>query len=317
MLLNQDLYFKLLLSQDDIATVLNNIKLPKIDAKIVDIINWKFSKLIKTAVVRNTVKMSRTAAEFNQLLKIDPPIALAIRKYARVIIRELKSTTIDAKKPSVGLLLDIAASISTAVSVIDLTNENNVNLLLEKLYQYTQDFKEVSSLFSIWTMDIYTLSRIFIHHSQQIIVLAGFYHIQNYAEFLSFIKAENLIQLPVSPVQTPCITTTELSKIINLKAIRSFYMDPLTDRNMKIIIDRLTCNLIAIPVTLSYIRFLLTPLYNKLKNLDDINSLSQLVREMFPSEIANEMLKAAKNFTFSVDVMSDFMIRYLVSLTFS
>jgi len=222
-----DIFARAYFSNQDVRLVLGSIQIPDyIAPNIKDIFYNIINTIIGYSVERNGIKLSRTSAEFNRLSLIDPDLANKLQEY--IIIEGT----------------EIMNKVKVAISAI---NHNTVEYFTEwnkTPHYYTADeintlFNEVSetcdtlfstlTLLSVFAMDIYALSRIFIQISttpniyQEIVVFAGYFHIDIYSRFMDYIGATRIINHPMEGDGTRCVTNQEIENVLDLRAFRETY----------------------------------------------------------------------------------------------
>lgn len=212
-LFDVNLLLKLCFSTDDIRIILNDIQFSKFTTRI----NLNFNNIINTmishAVERNNIKMHRTAAEFNRLLKYNPYIADKLKIYITEKLYQTKLISVE----------ELDKLYERFVNLINNNVGKQYNAILNDLNEIALELSEISTYWVPWIMDVYTLSRIFLqlNRSQEIIVLAGYVHITHQTEFMKYLGASVIMDYPTT-MDNRCIISN-LSTILNLKEFRNFY----------------------------------------------------------------------------------------------
>jgi hypothetical protein len=165
------------------------------------------------SVRRNGITLHRTAAEFNRLKQIFPPITTLLEKFIYDNIKDEMNT----KKNYPFSLFKIKESLDNII----LPGKYSYNREY-LLTQYNKIIKNSDNLISrvfldtklgTFDMDIYTISRIFIqlniNKSQQIIIYAGNFHINLYIGFLHNYLGFPLIYKNKMKRNKRCIITSE------------------------------------------------------------------------------------------------------------
>jgi hypothetical protein len=202
-LLNINLLLDLLFSTNDIRNVLNNIPVPQLSPDIQNAFNTTKNILINNASVRNGVLMYKPAAEFNRLLSLYPDIADKLQTFVH---DRLNSFYTELPKA-----LQVLYDKYLRTEGID---KNKLNIMKISL-------RAIVSFFESYIMDVYTISRMFIQQSEQVIVYAGGDHIKKYFDFLKYLGATLLTKYPAMK-NNRCILI-ESSMIPNINDFRRIY----------------------------------------------------------------------------------------------
>ena len=181
---------------------MNSIPISQLSPNTQDIFNKTKDRLIQNASVRNGILMDKTAAEFNKLLSLHPDIANRLKNF---IIDKLDIFSTESDK-------------NFKESYNGFLRFKNTPFMLPLILN---DFNRIVTNWNTWTMDIYTLSRIFTQQSQQVIVYTGSYHTKLFVEFMEYLGAELLTE-HTDKEQKRCIVT-ESSVIPNINEFRKIY----------------------------------------------------------------------------------------------
>ena len=226
-LLNSNIILELCFSTTDIRQILDNIKIYDLPDTINEIFDHIKSNIIKNGVIRNNILLHRTAAEFNRLHLINPLIANKLLLY----IKEKLEIDLSKAREKLNniyqqyLLIDLKnQAFPTEQNPLPFLNQvsHQKAEIIGDIYELTHTLAETVIDFSIIAMDVYTLSRMFIQQdSKQIIVVAGYFHVYNYANFFKYLGANNIIEYP-STENNRCITSG-LGAILNVNDFRNIY----------------------------------------------------------------------------------------------
>jgi hypothetical protein len=167
----------------------------------------KLESISNMVVQRDTRYFHRTANEFLRLVQIRPDIAAKLFKFTKNELQKIiKQIRLPIKKTLDKIFLELGENNPSAETIWDLFTE-----LLEYL-----------GILSIWNMDIYTLSRLFLHnHGNQVIIFAGYIHINNYYKFMKILGASIIIDSPSEDNNNRCIISSEISRYLPLYDFRN------------------------------------------------------------------------------------------------
>lgn len=214
-LLDINLITDLYLSNIDIRTTLNNIQVPELTDNVQNAFNNLKSNIINNASQRNGILMTRVAAEFNRLLSLHPDIA---NKLYDFIIMRFNTNKI--------VLLEEFEELYS--EYLDEKNKGRRRSIRE-IISIAKYLDQVLGEWNHLTMDIYTISRMFIQESQQIIAYAGDTHTLNYVEFIKYLGGRSLVEHPSAfknpddPSTVNQCVPTKSSSIPNINDFRRIY----------------------------------------------------------------------------------------------
>ncbi len=199
---NINILLALCFSTMDVRDILNSLEIPELSPNIQSLFINSKQNIIRSSVTRNDVLLHRTAAEFNRLKNFNSSVADKLETYItnRMEIELLKAL------PEFNELQER----------FQLTNDIN------ELIDIVTDLQNLLSIWNPWILDVYTLSRMFLQHdSEQIVIFAGHYHINIQSGFFKYLGANTLVEHPAR-MDDRCITTN-LTGILDVDEFRNLY----------------------------------------------------------------------------------------------
>lgn len=204
-LLDINILLRLCFSFEDIRVILDDIHVPTLTPAINAIFTRIKEGMVQNAVFRNNMLIHRAAAECHRLRMVNPKIANALKDYITYQLINVQKETRDYFK-------------TLYQEFVNINQESNV---IESIIELTYLLSSTITVWSPWIMDVYTLARMFLQPSKEVVVFAGHIHTSNQVEFLKFIGGVSLIDHPYTP-DNRCIDA-DLPKILNMSRFRDVY----------------------------------------------------------------------------------------------
>lgn len=154
------------------------------------------------SVIRNGVRMHRTAAELLRLHNQSPDIAKLIKLYVYDLAKKYSD--------------DIKADFKMDIPIFN--SSTNSRQLVELFRGYEEKLISLSTL----SMDAYLLSRMFLQDSQEIITFAGHFHIKHYVYFFEHYLQQQSVIKEDRRFGNKCINNIDLPKYLNANLYRQY-----------------------------------------------------------------------------------------------
>ncbi len=214
-LLNSDMILNLYFSTIDIRTILYSILIPNIDPDIQEVFERVRDTMTRNAVIRDSVLLNRAAAaEFNRLLKLDPFIANNLFLYMKDKIQADVLRVLSK-------LVDVEHEIFLFEESVKYATDNKPEIL-DGIGNLAYKCIDIVLDISIYSIDVYTLSRMFLQQdSEQIVTYSGGHHTENYAKFLKYLGAEAIIEH--SSIRDNRCILSSLGALLNVNDFRNIY----------------------------------------------------------------------------------------------
>lgn len=87
------------------------------------------------------------------------------------------------------------------------------------------DYLTYFMMFHVLLMDVYTLSRMFIQHGDEIIVYTGVYHTHQYDLFFNQINADKLFEIKINKDTLRCLSSELLPEYIEINKYRQYALN--------------------------------------------------------------------------------------------